>query len=113
MYDGPETSFKAVRLRPGVQYHVRVQAVNEIGESLWSKTGSFATQASVPNQPAPPVLVSATPESVTLRWQPPHGNGEPISLCASVGAPDPDIAWQCACTDIAAPRGSPRRHCRQ
>ena len=95
MYEGAQMSFKAVRLRPGVQYHVRVQAANEIGESLWSKTGSFATQASVPNQPAPPLLVSATPESVTLRWQPPHDNGEPISLCAvarSCQVPGPDTA---------------------
>lgn len=55
------------------------QAVNEIGESLWSKAVSFTTQASVPDQPAPPTAASATADSVTMQWQPPRDNGEPIS----------------------------------
>lgn len=91
LYDGPETSFKVVRLRPGVRYHARVKASNDIGESLWSDAATFATQASVPDQPAPPVLVSATSESVTLRWQPPHDNGEPISLCGLALTADSDL----------------------
>lgn len=55
------------------------QAVNAIGESVWSKAASFSTVASVPEQPSAPAAASASSDSVTMQWRAPHDNGDPIS----------------------------------
>ena len=36
--------------------------------------------AAQPAKPAPPLLVNATTEALTLSWVPPHHGGEPIDL---------------------------------
>lgn len=55
-----------------------MQAVNCVGEGAFSSIASFMTQASVPNQPSQPAVVSSTANSVTLEWPPISGNGSEI-----------------------------------
>ena len=57
----------------------RWQAINAIGESVWSKSAQYSTQASVPEQPSAPASVSASIDSITMRWEAPHDSGDPIS----------------------------------
>jgi hypothetical protein len=78
-YRGPERAHKLARLMPGQRYSFRVRAANGVGESRPSELMSFATQATVPTQPEPPSMLSASSDSVILRWAPPAGNGSPVT----------------------------------
>lgn len=79
VYCGKERSLLLKKLLPGVQYNLRVKAVNAIGESSWSKISSFKTQPSVPSTPDAPVVASVTPNSVVLLWPPVSSNGADVS----------------------------------
>ena len=57
----------------------RVKAINSIGESPWSPVASYTTQATVPQQPEPPVVWQINSSSLALQWQPPADNGSPIT----------------------------------
>jgi hypothetical protein len=78
IYRGPEKTFTWKKLSPGVRYSARVKAVNCVGEGAFSSIASFMTQASVPNQPSQPAMVSSTANSATLEWPPISGNGSEI-----------------------------------
>ena len=60
-------------LTNGVEYHVQVRAVNEVGAGAWSV--SF-TAAPVGN-PSPPVIISVTPGdgTLTVSWSAPEDDG--------------------------------------
>lgn len=79
IYRGIERSFSLKKLLPGVQYAMRVKAMNIIGESPWSDIFTFATQSSVPSTPDAPVVASATPTSVVLIWAPVASNGADVT----------------------------------
>ncbi|GFR50352.1 hypothetical protein Agub_g12561 [Astrephomene gubernaculifera] len=79
VYRGPERSFKVVKLQPGVRYTSRVQAINPVGEGPFSLCSAYTTQATVPTQPQPPTVQSATASTLTLRWTPPADNGSPVT----------------------------------
>ncbi len=56
------------------------QAENAIGESLWSDTASYATQASVPAVPDATAVTAAavSSSSIALQWTEPASNGSEI-----------------------------------
>ncbi|KAL4434999.1 hypothetical protein ABPG77_003824 [Micractinium sp. CCAP 211/92] len=78
---GPERSYLAKRLVPGVQYCVRVKAANSEGESAWSPLGVFYTSATVPSwSPSDaPFVWDTTATSVTLGWPEPAANGGTVT----------------------------------
>ena len=73
------TQATAPGLATGTTYYWRVNATNSAGTSGWSNTFSFATQASAPNAPPVPTLVSPgngaskVSGSTTLTWNPAAG----------------------------------------
>ncbi|KAI8476074.1 MAG: fibronectin type III [Monoraphidium minutum] len=79
VYSGDERSYKIVRLAPGTRYTFHIMAFNQLGPSPWSLCSAFTTQASVPAAPEPPLQVSSSADSVSLRWAAPPDNGDPIS----------------------------------
>ncbi len=60
-------------LTNGVEYFVRVRAVNGVGDGGWS-TAASATPASVAGPPRGVTAVAAS-RTVTVRWQPPASDG--------------------------------------
>ena len=58
---------------------VRLKVSTCIGESPWSPVASACTQATVPLQPDPPVVMEASDSSLTLQWVPPPDSGSPIA----------------------------------
>lgn len=78
---GPERSWLAKRLLPGVQYCVRVKAANSEGESAWSPVAVFYTSATVPSwSPSDaPFVWDTTATSVTLGWPEPAANGGTVT----------------------------------
>eukprot|EP00955_Chlamydomonas_euryale_P092652 364728-Chlamydomonas_euryale.AAC.10 len=78
-YRGTERACKITRLLPGTRYTFALDAANGVGPSPRSDHSVFATQATVPSQPDPPSVVSASADSVILRWCAPAGNGSPVT----------------------------------
>ncbi|CAH0749158.1 unnamed protein product [Diatraea saccharalis] len=58
----------ANNLRPQTQYRFRIAAVNECGQGEWSDETVAWTTGSPPPAPAPPILQSATADTLTLSW---------------------------------------------
>ncbi|KAG2434872.1 hypothetical protein HYH02_012072 [Chlamydomonas schloesseri] len=79
VYRGPERSYKVVKLQPGVRYTSRVQAINPLGEGLFSLCSAYTTQATVPAAPEPPVVQTASSSTMELAWSAPADNGSPIT----------------------------------
>lgn len=68
---GPDvTSFEITGLADDTQYHARVRAENGVGNSAWSNTDSFTTDAAGTPPSAPSSLSAATASesSVDLTW---------------------------------------------
>ena len=55
------------------------QAENAVGLSPWSAVYSAGTSATVPGQPAPPCVVSATPTAVLVHWIAPSDGGSELT----------------------------------
>lgn len=66
-------------LRPALEYHYCVQAVNAVGVGHWSAAESFSTLSSSPSQVGVFKVVRQTTNSITLTWATPLDNGDPIS----------------------------------
>ncbi|KAK9843498.1 hypothetical protein WJX81_006001 [Elliptochloris bilobata] len=67
------------RLEPGTTYSARVQAENAVGASPWSALCRSGTSATVPGQPTPPSVVSATPTVAVVHWIAPFDGGAELT----------------------------------
>ena len=56
----------------------RVEAVNAVGESLWSEPSDPIIAATVPDAPSKPVLLSRTKTELRLKWTVPSDGGSQI-----------------------------------
>ncbi|XP_063693859.1 fibronectin type-III domain-containing protein 3A-like [Bolinopsis microptera] len=70
-----ERQYKITGLKPGTEYNFSVSAVNEMGESERSETGTCRTGFGVPNPPTCIYLGQASETSLTICWSPPNDNG--------------------------------------
>ena len=61
--------------RGGDAYVFRVEAVNAVGESLWSEPSDPIIAATVPQAPTKPVLQSRTQTELRLTWTVPSDGG--------------------------------------
>ena len=55
------------------------QAENAMGPSPWSAVCRSGTSATVPGQPTPPCVVSATPTAVLVQWIAPFDGGAELT----------------------------------
>ena len=69
VYTGPETSFLAENLTPGLTYHCRVCAFSIAGRGKWSPIGQFQTPPTTPHPPRD-LRVRGRPGqmSISLEW---------------------------------------------
>eukprot|EP00045_Choanoeca_perplexa_P016438 m.222947 g.222947 ORF g.222947 m.222947 type:complete len:1185 (+) comp17260_c0_seq2:125-3679(+) len=67
-YEGPKTSFRAEKLKPSSMYRFKVRSHNVMGWSEDSDVLAVSTANERPSKPYPPALVSASVDSLTLRW---------------------------------------------
>ena len=73
------TSYIAKNVQKGLTYRLRYRVANVNGYSPYSAV-SYIFPVSVPDAPKKPVFVSATQNSVSLRFtESPNDNGVPIS----------------------------------
>ncbi|XP_022798251.1 fibronectin type-III domain-containing protein 3A-like [Stylophora pistillata] len=79
-YCGPQRQFKLThKLPPATPCSFRLQAVNSIGASKFSKDLKCVTIAGAPSVPAPPKLDKAGVNSLNLSWSKPESKGAEIS----------------------------------
>lgn len=75
------TVYQSTGLAPATAYYFRVRAVNAIGASAYSNTGSAQTQnVSVPDAPTNFTAVPIAPDLIQLRWAKPTGNATEIVI---------------------------------
>lgn len=80
VYSGQQRQFKlAHKLPPATPCSFRVQAVNGIGASKFSKELKCATCASVPSTPTSPKMDRAGVNSIHLSWSKPESKGAEIT----------------------------------
>lgn len=60
-------------------YFMRARARNALGWSGWSPSNSFTTSATVPANPAGPVITEVRATSASATWNTPSSNGSPIT----------------------------------
>ena len=58
----------------GTQYYVRVRAINDVGEGLWSTPPASATPAAAPGVPRE-MTIEPGNQKLTVTWQPPAADG--------------------------------------
>ncbi|CAL4148387.1 unnamed protein product, partial [Meganyctiphanes norvegica] len=58
-------------LRPATIYHLRIVAINEMGESVPSDTVTVITSQEVPDSPTSVKALVTSAESILLSWLPP------------------------------------------
>ena len=58
----------------GTQYYVRVRAINDVGEGLWSTPPASATPAAAPGVPRE-MTIEPGNQKLTVTWQPPADDG--------------------------------------
>ncbi|XP_055375585.1 fibronectin type-III domain-containing protein 3A isoform X2 [Condylostylus longicornis] len=66
-------------LRPGQEYHCRLQVHYEKLQGTVSEPAAFTTPPCEPDQPLPPKLIARTKNSLQLRWLAPCENGSHIA----------------------------------
>lgn len=76
-YDGQSLLFSISSLTPNMKYRFRYRAVNLYGNSLWSPTLDIVV-APLPSQPAAPLRIASSPNSIHLEWGAPSDT-EPIT----------------------------------
>lgn len=75
------TTYQSTGLAPATEYYHRVRAVNAIGASAYSNTGSAKTQnIAVPDAPVNLTAVPIAPDLIQLRWAKPTGNASEIVI---------------------------------
>eukprot|EP00041_Stephanoeca_diplocostata_P031349 m.975434 g.975434 ORF g.975434 m.975434 type:complete len:1130 (+) comp23940_c0_seq1:108-3497(+) len=81
LYTGPEKKFKIdLVLKPASPYRFAMCCTNELGRSPYTPITTFYTAAGPPSSPDPPTLVSASVDTLHLRWHPPaETNGAEVS----------------------------------
>ncbi|MDE2795966.1 MAG: fibronectin type III domain-containing protein [Gemmatimonadota bacterium] len=73
--ESTSTRYRDYDIGPGMEYHYRVKAINEIGRGPWSNVARTTTDADVP---AAPMNLMADPEGsheIELDWDPPENDG--------------------------------------
>lgn len=79
-YCGPQRQFKlSHKLPPATPCSFRLQAVNSIGASKFSKELKCVSSAGVPSTPEPPKLDKAGINSIYLSWSKPESKGAEIT----------------------------------
>lgn len=80
VYCGPQRQFKlSHKLPPATPCSFRLQAVNGIGASKFSKELKCVSCAGAPSTPSPPNLDKAGVNSINLSWSKPESKGAEIS----------------------------------
>ena len=74
-----QTTLLISNLKPGVQYAVRVKAVNAIGSSAVSKSLNVKTSAVLPAAPTGLVVKKVTKNSAIISWNPANSGGSAIT----------------------------------
>ena len=83
------TAYQSTGLSPATGYFYRVRAINAIGASAYSNTGSAKTQnISVPDAPTNFTAVPVAPDLIQLRWAKPAGNASEIVIERAKGEGD-------------------------
>jgi hypothetical protein len=75
LYEGPSRACTVNGLQPGLQYRVRVQAVNQVGLSEYSDEVRVATAASAPQATDAPALGDSHQNALLVSWAPPQHDG--------------------------------------
>ena len=74
-------AYQSTGLAPATDYYYRVRAVNAVGASGYSNTGSAKTQnIPVPGVPVNFTAVPTAPDLIQLRWAKPGGNATQIVI---------------------------------
>lgn len=80
VYCGPQRQFKlSHKLPPATPCSFRLQAVNGIGASKFSKELKCVSSAGVPSAPEPPKMDKAGVNSIHLSWSKPESKGAEIT----------------------------------
>jgi len=75
------TTYQSTGLAPATEYYYRVRAVNAVGASAYSNTGSAKTQnIPIPGAPTNFTAVPTAPDLIQLRWAKPAGNASEIVI---------------------------------
>ena len=74
-----QTNIAITNLAPGVQYVVRVKAVNGIGSSAISKSLNVKTAAVLPSTPTGLTVKKVTKNSAIISWNPANSGGSAIT----------------------------------
>ena len=74
-----QTTLLISNLKPGVQYAVRVKAVNAIGSSAVSKSLNVKTAAVLPSTPTGLTVKKVTKNSAIISWNSVNGGGAAIT----------------------------------
>ncbi len=78
IYGGPNLNFDAKSLEPAALYYFRICAVNAAGQSEWSNSTETRTPPCAPAQVTQLLLRRATSDALTVSWQRPEANGDPV-----------------------------------
>lgn len=80
VYCGQQRQFRLThKLPPATPCSFRVQAVNGIGASKFSKELRCVTAPSVPSTPTPPQMIRASVNSIQFSWSKPESKGAEIT----------------------------------
>ena len=69
------TQTTLTRLTRGATYEMQVRAINAIGTSDWSRTGTGRVGFRAPSAPGAPTLTARTISTLTFSWSDPSDNG--------------------------------------
>lgn len=88
VYRGSSTSCSIPNLLASTEYVFRIRATNRVGNSWWSDSAIFMTEAAAPSSPRELQIEDASSDSISLCWLPPKSeNGAKVNTYIVEGCP--------------------------